>query len=338
MSTTSSTYKLLVCAAGIYASFLTWALVQEPLNTRVWPVSDAKFQFPNVVAVAQASIAMVVGYVYLRASRVPYSAGGLVRDHFKELCLISFTMSTATPLATYSLAQVDYLTYMLAKSCKMIPVLLVHLLLYRTPIATQKKVVAVLVSAGVTLFSIGGSQGKGRGSTGSNSSYMGFALLAASLFMDGLTNASQDRMLKAARDTAPKDKQITGPHLMFALNLFIVLWNVLYLGLVDRAQLRDALALLALDKEVWGYLGAYAMCGAVGQCFIFYTLEQFGSLQLIMITVTRKMMSMLLSIAIFGKAVNAIQWTGILIVFSGITWEATNKRKGAVASQEKKRQ
>mgnify|MGYP003365006238 FL=1 len=345
--TESHTFKLLVCAAGIYASFLTWALVQEPLNTRVWPNSNEQFQFPNLIAVAQASIAMVVGYLYLRVTKAQYHPWDLIKDHFKELTMISFTMSTSTPLATYSLGQVDYLTYMLAKSCKMIPVLLVHLLLYRTPIENQKMVVAVLVSLGVTIFSIGGSSGKA-GSKGKDTSYTGFALLAASLFMDGLTNASQDRMLKAANTKKSdkkndakdkqKDKKITGPHLMFSLNMFIVLWNAVYLSVIDRSQLHDAVRILNADPEIVYYLVAYAVCGAIGQCFIFYTLENFGSLQLIMITVTRKMISMLLSIVIFGKSVNNTQWAGIFIVFAGITWEATNKRKSSLASTEKKKQ
>lgn len=342
MADSSHFYKLLICAIGIYASFLTWALVQEPLSTRIWPGSNEQFQFPNIIAICQASIAMIAGYIYLSIRKTDYNVVDLMRDHYKSLMMISFTQSTSTPLATYSLGQVDYLTYMLAKSCKMIPVLLVHLLLYRTPIENQKKIVAILVSLGVTIFTIGGSNKKGKSAGKSNSSYYGFILLAASLFMDGLTNATQDKMLKTVnskkevkneKDEKLSDKsskKITGPHLMFSLNLCIILWNTVYLLLIDRKQVDKAASILKLDPEIFYYLAIYAVCGAIGQCFIFYTLESFGSLQLIMITVTRKMISMLLSIIIFGKSVNLIQWSGIIIVFSGITWEATNKRKASV--------
>lgn len=345
MAGSSHLYKLLICAVGIYASFLTWALVQEPLNTRVWPVSNEQFQYPNIIAICQASIAMIVGYIYLSIRKTDYSVIDLIKDNYKSLLMISFTQSTSTPLATYSLKQVDYLTYMLAKSCKMIPVLLVHLLLYRTPIERQKKIVAVLVSLGVTIFTIGGSNKKNKSTGENNSSYYGFILLAASLFMDGLTNATQDKMLKTVnseketknekegKSSNKSSKKITGPHLMFSLNLCIILWNVVYLLFIDRKQIDNATYILKLDPEIFYYLAIYAVCGAIGQCFIFYTLESFGSLQLIMITVTRKMISMLLSIIIFGKSVNLVQWSGIIIVFSGITWEATNKRK--VSAQKK---
>lgn len=352
ISQRKSVYVLPLCVIGIYASFLTWALVQEPLTTKVWPHSHQKFQYPNVIAVCQAMVAMIVGFLYLKWKQSKYDPIDLIKDHAKQLALISFTQSTSTPLATYSLQYVDYLTYMLAKSCKMIPVLLVHLLIYRTPISKEKKIVAVLVSLGVTIFTMGGSQ-PGKKSikhnvsdSGTLPAWVGFGLLGVSLFLDGLTNATQDTMLKKARtnDTATEknlktkksDKIITGAHLMFALNMFIILWNLPYLGIFHKNQALDALNVIEMDPEVLVYLFTYSLCGAIGQCFIFFTLEQYGSLVLIMITVTRKMISMLLSIIVFGKNVNLTQWVGIFIVFGGIIWEAMNKKAVITAFKEKK--
>ncbi|QHS76498.1 UDP-galactose transporter HUT1 [Saccharomyces paradoxus] len=330
-----STSSLVICAIGIYATFLTWALVQEPLATRTWPNSMGKFQFPNVIALIQASVAMVMGYLYLNWKKVEYPPKKMIQDHWKQLVLISFTQSSSGPLATTSLKYVDYLTYMLAKSCKMIPVLLVHLLLYRTPIPSQKKVVAVLVSLGVTIFTIGGNDGKklkrSLNDNRSGNKLQGFGMLFSSLFLDGLTNATQDKLLKVNK-AKEKGKQtlITGAHLMFTLNLFVVLWNILYFIVIDCKQWENAVSVLKMDPQVWGYLMLYSVCGAMGQCFIFYTLEQFGSLVLIMITVTRKMVSMILSIIVFGKSVRFQQWVGIFVVFGGITWEALNKKKANI--------
>lgn len=322
-----STIKLLFGASGIYISFLTWALVQEPLNTRIWPNSGKKFQAPVVIAIVQAIVAMVMGLGYISWKKSSYGPWSFIRDHKKELTMISFTQSTSGPLAICSLKHVDYLTYMLAKSCKMIPVLLVHLILYRTSIPRSKMLVAILVSSGVGVFTLGGSKVKSTKSDPSPS-ITGFGLLSMSLFLDGTTNASQDEMLRINREEVKKakGKAITGAHLMFALNLFMIIWNLAYLGLIDNSQLLNAKNLLTSDPEIMRYLLVYALCGAMGQCFIFYTLEEYGSLVLVMITVTRKMISMLLSIIVFGKKVNGTQWLGILIVFGGISWEAICKR------------
>lgn len=354
-----SILPLLVCSAGIYVSFLTWALVQEPLTTQVWSNSKQRYQCPNIIAVAQAIAAMGVGFAYLRVKNKQvkgYGALAMVKDYAKPLCLISFTQSASTPLSQYALQYVDYLTYMLAKSCKMIPVLLVHLIVYRTRISGKKSLVAILVSLGVTMFTIGGS--KKKSTTGNNEEeelwkrLSGFALLFLSLFMDGLTNATQDKMMKnnriqmAIQESQTKEEkkkhrefhQLSGAHMMFALNLFVAIWNIAYLVIFDRKQWYLSQTMIKKDPEILTYLLGYALCGSLGQCFIFYTLELYGSLVLIMITVTRKMMSMLLSIIVFGKSVNLMQWTGIFIVFSGISWEALNKRreKKALDIQKKK--
>lgn len=317
---------MLLAVTGVYVSFLTWALVQEPLNTKVWSNSGEKLQAPSVIAIVQAGVAMVVGVVYMRWKKLNYKPWSFISDYKKELALISFTQSTSTPLATYSLHWVDYLTYMLAKSCKMIPILLVHLILYRTTIPRQMRLVAVVVSVGVAVFTLGGSTNKAIANDSDDKRQLsGFLLLGLSLFLDGMTNATQDRLLKNNR-LEGNGKTITGAHLMFALNLFIILWNVGYLGVIDYEQWKKAKSMLYMDPQIVNYLLTYAACGALGQCFIFYTLEKYGSLVLVMITVTRKMMSMLLSIIVFGKKVNLVQWLGIVIVFSGILFEAICKR------------
>lgn len=324
-----SSCKLLLGATGIYASFLTWALVQEPLNTRVWPNSGLKFQAPGLIALVQAIVAMLVGLAYVGWKGWKYGPISLLKDYKKQLALISLMQSTSAPLATFSLQYVDFLTYMLAKSCKMLPVLAVHLLIYRTAIPRIKKLVALVVTLGVMIFTLGGLHGK-KIKDSSSSSLSGFGLLMVSLFLDGMTNATQDEMLRKNREkqnaSQGQGSLITGAHLMFALNFFLVLYNSIYLLVIDNSQLQMAKALLQVDPEIFRYLFTYAICGAIGQCFIFFTLEEHGSLVLVMITVTRKMISMLLSIVVFGKRVNAVQWLGIITVFGGISWEALSKR------------
>ncbi|EDO17371.1 hypothetical protein Kpol_1060p27 [Vanderwaltozyma polyspora DSM 70294] len=329
----SNVGKLVFCAVGIYVSFLTWALVQEPLNTNVWENSNDLFKSPNVVAVAQGLAAMILGYLYLNWMGSQYSPIELIWDYKWDMALTSLTQSFSAPLAAYSLQYVDYLTYMLAKSCKMIPILLVHLLLYGTSIPRQKKLISIFVTIGVTIFTIGGnSKGSKLKDNDKHPSAMGFVMLLSSLFMDGLTNATQDKMLKSNRKNNSKnskDRLITGAHLMFALNMFIIIWNLSYLMFIDKSQWQHSLKMMTLDPVIVKYLITYAICGAIGQCFIFFTLQNYGSLVLVMITVTRKMVSMLLSIVVFGKSIKPFQWIGIFVVFAGISWEAIAKKKTA---------
>jgi UDP-galactose transporter B1 len=79
-------------------------------------------------------------------------------------------------------------------------------------------------------------------------------------------------------------------------------------------------------KDVLGF----AACGAVGQVFIYYTLSKFSSLLLVTVNVTRKMLTMLLSVFWFGHSLSQGQWLGVLLVFGGVGAE------GIVQRQEKK--
>jgi UDP-galactose transporter B1 len=64
---------------------------------------------------------------------------------------------------------------------------------------------------------------------------------------------------------------------------------------------------LRLHPTLLQPLVLYALTGALGQLFIFETLERYGSLTLVMVTVTRKLFTMMVSrraILVDGKLRN----------------------------------
>ena len=52
------------------------------------------------------------------------------------------------------------------------------------------------------------------------------------------------------------------------------------------------------------------------------TLATFGSLLLVTVTVTRKMLTMIISVVWFGHRLSGMQWLGVGLVFGGIGVEA----------------
>ena len=77
---------------------------------------------------------------------------------------------------------------------------------------------------------------------------------------------------------------------------------------------------------------AYAMAGAAGQIAIFETLERFGSLTLVSITVTRKLFTMLLSIMVYKHQLRSLQWIGVVIVFVGLFIEMRAKQRQSASA------
>lgn len=69
---------------------------------------------------------------------------------------------------------------------------------------------------------------------------------------------------------------------------------------------------------------------------IVYTLSTFSSLLLVTITVTRKMLTMILSVVWFGHKLGGKQWAGVGLVFGGIGAEAIIARREKAAKEQKK--
>lgn len=69
-------------------------------------------------------------------------------------------------------------------------------------------------------------------------------------------------------------------------------------------------------------------------CVQVYTLAKFGSLVLVTVTVTRKMLSMVFSVVAFGHSLSLMQMLGVGLVFSGIGAEAEVQRRSEIAKKQ----
>ncbi|CDR47684.1 CYFA0S36e00386g1_1 [Cyberlindnera fabianii] len=316
---TSHIVLLLVCLVGIYASFLTWGVLQEQISSQVFGKEEERFSAPFVINLAQNVAGFIVGWVYVVYQNSQVSEEQRVSAFdlslLKSVTLVALTQSLSSPIGLSSVQHVDYLLYQLAKSCKLIPVMLIHLTVYRAKFPFYKYAVAGSVTLGVMLFSIAGSSKSSKNSSneGGNLTW-GLILLCTSLLLDGITNAEQDSMFK-------KNTKLTGAHLQCALN-FVSFGFTLFYASVMTNQLQYAIDFISRYPSILREIALYAVCGAIGQIFIFVTLANFGSIVLITVTVTRKMMSMLLSVVIFGHDLQMGQWIALGLVFGGIGYEA----------------
>jgi UDP-galactose transporter B1 len=72
----------------------------------------------------------------------------------------------------------------------------------------------------------------------------------------------------------------------------------------------------------------FAIAGAIGQSFIYYTIYAFNSLVCSLITTTRKFFSILASVIYFGHSLTNTQWFGVGLVFAGLGLDMYNSNKG----------
>ncbi|KAJ3297009.1 UDP-galactose transporter [Borealophlyctis nickersoniae] len=311
--------ELALCIAGIYACFLTWQLTQERVTTTTY--TGGRFRYFVFLNMVQSLIASLVASVYskLRGEPLTLPSAHLLNSYFRLSVL-----STLAPNFGYaSLKHVDFPTMILGKSCKLVPVMLMNFIIYRRTFPPHKYLCVGLITLGVSSFMLLHKQesdeghGKPKGA-GSNSLY-GLALLSINLLLDGAMNSVQDQLFK-------KDK-VSSSSMMVYMNLFSTALMAGYLLLNPfTTELSTAMAFCAAHPQVIGDIMLFAVCGAVGQCFIFHTLERFGAVSLVTVTVTRKMFSILLSIFWFDHDLSLGQWGAVGLVFSGIGLEAYMKR------------
>jgi UDP-galactose transporter B1 len=106
----------------------------------------------------------------------------------------------------------------------------------------------------------------------------------------------------------------------------------------ETQELTNAIAFLTRHPTVFYDVLGFGVCGAIGQLFIYATLERFSSLLLVTVTVTRKMLTMVLSVVWFGKSLSHGQWMGVGLVFGGIAAEAVIQNQEKKEKQRKMKQ
>ncbi|KAF9123300.1 UDP-galactose transporter [Mortierella sp. 14UC] len=263
----------------------------------------------------QAIAASATAFLYLKLQGKPLKMPSrmLLGKYFQ----VALFNASASPFSYAALRHIDYPTMILTKSCKLVPVMLMNILLYRRRFPTYKYVCVGLITCGVAGFMLLAPFDEHKQET-VNSSLFGMLLVIINLTIDGITNSTQDQIFQTFK--------ITGQEMMCFMNLFMSGFMAIWLLNPFNSELGQALAFCQSHPAVIKDITLFCLCGAVGQCFIFYTLEQFGSLSLVTITVTRKLLTILLSIFAYGHILNVSQWLMIGVVFSGIGLEAYVKR------------
>ncbi|GME95320.1 unnamed protein product [Ambrosiozyma monospora] len=182
-----SLLTLVICVLGIYGSFLTWSYLQEKINFKDYSPTPSivipsdtsafsalstdqdqtkpqHFKAPLIINIIQSLFAIIVGTFYLSQKtghfQTPLKFIFNNTETFKLLLLISLSQSLSSQIAYKSLNYVDYVFYLLAKSCKLIPVMLVHLIVYKSKFPGYKYLVAGIITLGVLIFTLGSPKKK----------------------------------------------------------------------------------------------------------------------------------------------------------------------------------
>eukprot|EP00045_Choanoeca_perplexa_P009420 m.90994 g.90994 ORF g.90994 m.90994 type:complete len:324 (-) comp14888_c0_seq6:1283-2254(-) len=315
-----SVSMLLFCAGGIYASYITYGYLQEGVYG--WKNADGE-SFKNI---SSATLTILLFQTML--SGLYALAATLVKgDTFVpalDFAIPGFTYIGAMLCSNEALRYVNYPTQVLAKSCKLVPVMLVNVLYYHRKQTLGEYIQVALVTSGIVLFRYKAGKEEGE----SNTTY-GIVLLGLSLLMDGITGPTQEYIRDRYK---PSSEQFM---------LYCNMWAVIYilLGLYCYEDSLEGIRFLLQPEncQLLSNLAIFAVCGTLGQNFIFLTLRNFGSLALTTVTTTRKFFTILFSVFLYGHMLSMQQWAGVAMVFLGLAVDAYYKaqRRSKVTNHDK---
>ncbi|KAJ2400113.1 UDP-galactose transporter [Coemansia sp. RSA 2559] len=318
----------IVCVGGIYLFFLSWSTLQERVTSAEYGEDRKRFQFTIVLNTLQAIVASVVGYFYIRVvQRKPMLR--MSTHRWKRFFQVAFLSSTGSPFGYMALRYINYPTVTLAKTCKMVPVMAMNKLLYRRHYPAYKYAVVAMVTVGVSAFMLFKNNTKAGTSNleAVENSFYGLFLVLINLAIDGAVNSTQDQVFA-------EDPEISGQHMMCMMNVCSTLLMSVWLLNPFNPELGLAFSFLYTHPRAMIDIGMFAFCGAMGQCFVFYTLAKFGSLTLTTVTVTRKFLTILISVFYNGHRLNSRQWSSTGLVFAGITLDVYKKQTSKKAKTE----
>jgi UDP-galactose transporter B1 len=301
--------KLVIGAGGIYAAFLYYGAMQEEVFS--FKAADGSmFKAAWFLQVLEATANVIIGGAGLKLT------GGATKGLPLKILMMGGASQVCAKACT-SLALASGLSFpvvTLAKSGKMIPVMIGSILLGGSRYTLREYLSVLSIIVGTMMVSMGKKK------SGAPSSTAGLVFIGTSLALDGLTGGLQNRMKMESKARGLKPKPYD---FMFWTNLFMAV-TALFISLAN-GEFFSGFQFMADNPAITSSITKFAICSAIGQSFIFYTISNFDSLVCTTVTTTRKIFSVLLSIFLNGHAMSTQGWAGIGVASAGILAEIQNK-------------
>jgi UDP-galactose transporter B1 len=306
---------------------MTWGFLQERITTTMYvqsfPAQDEtisqQWVYPMVLNTCMTATASMTAFIVeLCYKKAPDTSPTLSYQQFWK---ISLSAAMASPIGYFSLKYISYPMMILTKSCKPVPVMFIGAVLYRKSYAWYKYASVVLLCGGISLFTAAKSSNKQASSDGDDGLIMqlfGLFLVLFNLCLDGITNNEQDHIFSKYHPSSLQMMKYTNGWQAVYLSLYLLLD---FLFRFSYSDLVNSVYMMVYFQGVARDILIFCLCSCVGQLILFGLIKEFGSLVWITVAVSRQLFTILLSVFLFGHHINFWQWSGILLVFGGLSLE-----------------
>ncbi|XP_071707302.1 UDP-galactose/UDP-glucose transporter 3-like [Rutidosis leptorrhynchoides] len=318
--------ELVFCITGIWSAYIYQGVLQETLSTKRFGRNKERFEHLAFLNLAQSAVCLIWSFIMINIWRK--ARGG--RAPWRSYWSAGITNTIGPAMGIEALKYISYPAQVMAKSSKMIPVMLMGTLVYGIKYTFQEYLCSLLVAGGVSIFALAKTSSKTINKLANPNAPLGYGLCFLNLVFDGFTNATQDSISTRYPKTNTWD-------MMLGMNLWSTIYNSIFMFGWPQASGYEAVQFCKDNPEAASDILYYCLCGAVGQNFIFFTIRRFGSLTNTTITTTRKFVSIVVSSLLSGNPLSRKQWGSVAMVFSGLSYQIYLKRKKSKKIKRKKK-
>jgi UDP-galactose transporter B1 len=303
--TAADRLKLLQGAAGIYFFFIMYGRMQERIF-KYKSASGKKFTSVWFLQLIDALCNVAVGGL---GRQLQGSTAGLPQD---ILASSGFLQVLSKYCLSASLAAgLSFPVATLAKSAKMVPVMIGSLLIGGQKFGNRQLAQAAAIVGGTSLVTLSEGGGKGGGNSGK-----GLLLVLGALACDGFVGGQQKRLKSKCKE---ENKKVRPYDLMFWSNFYMAVGSVV--AATAFSEMRPGFKFLRENPELLQQVLKFGVCGAMGQASIFYTIANFDPVVSTAVTTTRKLISVLVSLFEGGGELAPAGWLGLSVAGVGILGE-----------------
>lgn len=318
-------FALIFGSAGIFICFTLYGIFAEKVTKFKEPVEDGKkFKYPAILSFSEALINLVLSLIgamimeeFPAVLQTPLVQGGYAKSGAPQLGAKFLTNFAMTAGVSFALAT-------LAKSSKMVPVMIGQIILGGATYTMDAYARVGLIVAGSVLVGMAEKKEESKGGEKGNS-LKGLFLLALALACDGFVAGVQKKL---KTDFKAEGIKLTPFVMQSNTNLYMAL--TAFLLIFVFSEFKDGFAFIRRNK-LEGDILKFALCSFAGQAFIFYTIANFDPLYTSTVTTMRKIFSVVYSIAFVGKTKFGnpiLGWFGVALAGVGIVLEFTEKLGG----------
>lgn len=276
-------------------------LLQERIVTGSY--SGIEFHNSQFLVFANRVLALLSSGLFLYVTTQPKHVSPFYKYSFSSLSNIISSWCQYEALKFIS-----FPTQVLAKCCKVIPVMIMGKIVSNKTYPLHEYITATMISMGVSLFLLTTSNRSTVEQDDEGIKLTGILILIWYLVFDSFTSNWQSELFR--------EYKMSPVQMMFGTNAFSFTFTAF--SLLVEGKLFPPLIFMFNQPELAIHVLVLSACSACGQLFIFYTISSFGPVVFTLIMTSRQAVSIIISCIVYGHILSPLAVLGVVVVFGSV--------------------